>query len=325
MRQSSLSAFCSLPPSRRHFVLDENYHAHFLEKPPSTASHVSDTMVSGQALRVTLSLWRTDETSKVFTPIVNTCDKSLMASMIQKAVRRGEADVAASAALELSHVSPTTLARRLTIIAIEDVSADANLVTIVWLMLVWSSNSAQPVYEEDICYMVKYAEALATHSHRVKVDSHAPVILSDRALWNRAQARCDDTSLALIVRSTYGGMAGDMRMLLRASEQSLVDAPRLVFSTTDVPRLKKEQCILAAADFHCEPKMLEELAAIHETTADAIKDAIWQNSSCLNFRMRVDPTPASRALWSLIADDARTLQQRRIARAFSKRRDSDST
>lgn len=324
MRQGSLSSWCGVAPARTHFVLDEDHVASFVDAPPAGATHVTDTLVKGDALRVTLSLWRVNSHTerKPFRPIVKVADKSLLASMVQKAVRRGRADVAASAALELSHTAPISLARRLIIVAIEDASPDSNLIAVVWLMLAWSCKSAD-IVEDDVCYLIKYAEALAVHATRVPIDSHAPIAVSDKVLWEHAQSRRDDVSLALIARSTFGGMACDMRMLLRATESSLVNAPRLALSTVDVPRLTASACMLEAADFHCEPSMLEVLATLHCVSPESVRAAIWQNASSCNFRSYKQPSLEAKGLWLVIRADAEAIQRRRIARAFAASRDSD--
>ena len=317
MWQGSLSAWCGLPSARRHFVLNEDYIASFVDTQPLDSQHVSDIHINGDVLKMTLSLWRQGEVGASFQPVPRVCDKSLLSSMIQKAVRRGHDDTAASSALELSHAAPLTLARRLTIIAVEDVSSDANLVAIVWLMLAWSSKPPIVVSQRDVCFMVKYAEALARNPLRVVVDGRAPISTTDKALWEKAQLRRDDVALALILRSTFGGMAGDVRMLLRASESSHVGARMLPFSTKEIPRLRIGDCILAAADFHCEPNMLEEISMSHGVPIHEVRNAIWQNASCLNFRRLTHPSAESKELWRIICTDVEMVQRRRVARAFS--------
>ena len=224
MRQGTLSAWRGLESVRRHFVLAEDYIASFVDNQPAKSRFICDMHILGHVLKMTVSLWRAGGLGLPFTLMASVRDKSLLVSMLQKAVCRGNSEVAASSALELSHLAPLDLARRLTIVAII-VSADANLFTIVWLMLMlaWSKPS-DVVLESDICFMVKYAEALAVNPVYTVVDCHRPNS-SHKVLRDKAQLRHDDVALALILRSAFGGMPGDMRMLLRAAETHHANAP----------------------------------------------------------------------------------------------------
>jgi len=105
MQQGTLSAWTSQPKPRLHFCM-ANGAAWFSSTPSGV--FITDANVRRHGHQITLQLWRcdTEEDVQPFVPVERVVDRSLLASMLQKAVRRQLPDVAASVALELAHCDP---------------------------------------------------------------------------------------------------------------------------------------------------------------------------------------------------------------------------
>ena len=296
-----------------HFVLDKDHHTRFLRRPPADARHVASISIRVAGWQHTLELWRLAEaTTHDPAPRVN--DKSFLVSTIQKAVRRACSSTAASAALELAHVDPISLARRLPIVAVEDVCADHNLGAAVWLMLAIGRGVTASC--EDIVWMVMYTTALSqSASHDARFTNGT--VPSFSSAWRRATTSDDQVAMALIVRAAFGGMKGDVDMLLRAAMVDQTNAPKLVIPKKKVPRLLREHVILDAVDFHCEPAMLEEISKVHGVDCERVRAAIWHNASKLNVRCP-DAKVEEVELWNRIMMDVRRMQRNRVARVYAK-------
>ncbi len=253
-----------------------------------------------------------------FEKVVKLDDKSLLASMLQKAIRRQEHAVAASNALELAHLDPLALARRLVVVAVEDVRPVKNLIAVVWLIIAWS-NGVAPL-RRDIVWLVRLAEAISRDSvtdARFRSGSVPRVVPA----WKRAENAFDHLSLALIIRALYGGMHGDMEMLKRAASVDHTQTATLELPFNEVPRLVRESALLEAVDFHCAPHMLTDISNKHRLLPSLVRDAIWTQSSANNNRIP-DANHPNNVLeaWAIIQADVSRFQQRRIESAFKRRR-----
>ena len=293
-----------------HFVLDKEHRATFQRERPHDATHVGTVHARANGWAHTLELWRVAD-STAYGPMPHVKDRSFLASTLQKAVRRSRTTTAAMSALELAHLDPMSLARRLPIVAVEDVCVDQNLVTAVWLMLAFSTRAVPSC--EDIVWMVTYAGALAGHAAR-DARFRSGEVPSCSSMWRRASESDDHAAMALVIRATFGGMLGDVQMLLRAAAADHVAAPVLAMIPHEVDRLTRAHVIPEAVDFHCEPAMLDEIAAIHGVDAERVKTAIWHNASKTNVRVAEHPEHEV-ALWNAILVDVRRIQYRRINRA----------
>lgn len=314
--QKSLSGWLSAAAAAPHvhFVMREDYIATFERSEPTDCVHLGSVLLRSDGWVHNLQLWRaTQTTTTAFRPVRRLTDRSLLVSLLQKAIRRGNAKTAASAALELAHFDPVALVRRLPIVAIEDVSSDRALPTAVWLMLVFSRGISPCL--EDVAWMVLYAAELA-ESMRRDERFGSGAVPSFRSTWHRASSSNDHTALALVVRAAFGGMRGDVNMLLRAASEDHLSAQAVQIRLRDVKRLSVQDAIPEAVDFHCEPQMLDAIVRLHGADRDRIRSVIWHNSSALNVRMptahKVEPE-----LWDAIVDDVSCLQAQRIERAFA--------
>lgn len=87
--------------------------------------------------------------------------RTTISTNLQKAIRRRHVAIAARTALELARIDMCTLARRLVIIAVEDVRPNAHLPVCTWIM-VGLTTKHYMACERDVVWLVQYAQALAT-------------------------------------------------------------------------------------------------------------------------------------------------------------------
>ena len=309
--QTTLSRFLSREEPSLQFCLNGKHS--FFEKSTPKASFISEVKVRLQGNFFVLNLWNYNK-GLPYALVPRVTDKSLLISMLQKAVRRCIPDVAASIALEIAHCDPLLLARRLSIIAIEDVASDKNLVVSVWYMLAFS-NGAHPT-ESDIIWMVQYAHALASNPNRDERfrKGHVPSAINS---WKRGHEINDNVSLALLIRAAFGGMRGDVEMLLRAASVDHTSAPFLEFQNVEVGRLSRDMAILDAIDFHCDPSIPKKVSETYNITEDAVRTMIWENSSSTNKRLEEKPIMDIN-LWNTILPYIQRIQNRRMDFAFGK-------
>ena len=286
--------------------------ARFLPRAPPQSVCVSTHHLRVQGRSVCLELWAAPAEEEVFCAVPKVRDVPLLISNLQKAIRRGLGRVAGVTARELAHVDPTTLARRLIIVAIEDVRPNAHLPTAVWIMLALSCPSYE-ITRRDVEWLVCYATALADDAGHMPPSKNPPP--STLNLWQAACCREDHVALALLVRSAFGGMTGDMRMLVAAATEDLRAAPRLPWPRSADARLEERDVVRAAVDFHCQPSMLSALARECDATEEEVREAIWHGSSKLNVRGVVASTTPT---WERISTRVEAVQEARVRRAFAQ-------
>lgn len=311
--QTTLSAAFGVDSPRNVFETSDD-SACFVSRSSTGSSKVVECHLKIRGLPVFIELWACRESSPPFCPIPRVTDVPLLVSNLQKAIRRRLVAIAATTALELAHVDLVTLARRLVIITIEDVRPNAHVCKCVWIAVALQSRGYAAT-RADAIWLVQYAQALAQDSIReeptetTRVDSIARV-------WRLANERGDSTALALLVRVAFGGMTGDMDMLVRAANRvETIGYPEYApWPMDDVARMTIENVIPAAIDFHCDSTLLKELSARSGHSEGDIKYAIWNCSSKAN--ARGVPADAKTPIFDAISAHMEELRTARIRRAF---------
>jgi hypothetical protein len=199
----------------------------------------------------------------------------LLKSNLQKAIRRKERDAALRTAWWLLAKEPTELLRRLPVILCEDTQAEAGLLTeIVWLMAATSKG-----------YCLTWSDAAI-------VMAAVATSLETTGQWNLAvpgptfvgtPAEMSPVALALHVRTSFGGMAGDMAFLRRLRDRVLAET--LPFWTgpkcwleEDIPWLVPERDILLeAVDQHTYPRLERLIPGLR-------LEAVWWCRSAVSVR-----------------------------------------
>ena len=204
----------------------------------------------------------------------------MLKSLLQKAVRRMESDVAVRSARELILLDVGAFLRRLPIICIEDVTPIQGLDVSIWLMAAHSKGFI--LRRDHVEYLLGFVGALATFPEKTR--KYKPAGTGPGGKPGAFQ-RC------LQLRRAFGGMKGDMKMLsileshVEAGSMSMVQtgiAPADLDSTLP---LGKEEWIPAAVDFHvCS--IAKKLAAESGKEEGLVRRLMWNNSSSLNLRKK---------------------------------------
>ncbi len=281
----------------------------FLGQPPKGSCNIAHCHLKLQLRPIYIELWSSSETSSPFNPIPRITDVPLLLSNLQKAIRRQLVRAAARTALELAHADINALARRLTIIAVEDVRPNAHITTCTWIMTALSLKKYTPT-QADAIWLVQYAQVLSSDCTRVEPSKCSGPIAS---LWRRADIRGDSVALALLVRASFGGMTGDILMLLAAAQENQLNCPIFDWPKDEVQRLEIRDILQEAVDFHCQPSLVNELCILYDLSEEEVKHVIWNCSSKLNTRgVDLDPpTP----VYEKIAMQLHALQKARITRS----------
>lgn len=310
MPQTTLSTFVGANPPRCKLVRHAVNYAKFSSTAPSHTV-LATVHIKLPSERICLEIYdQCDLSADAFVPNPQCLDTALLVSNLQKTVRRGMHEKAAITAWELAHCDLIALVRRLPIIAIEDVRSDAHFPLLVWLLVAVSSKKYTPT-TTDVHLLVAYTEALARHQDRIVVHSDIPSQLC--RYWSSADARKDNVALAMLVRVGYGGMAGDMNMLLHAASQDNTTAPQMPLQLRSAPhRVTRETILLDAIDFHVDSSLIDKVYDEH-ASPEQIKAAIWHCASKHNIRQKDMPTTVElRDIFARILPQLSIIRARRL-------------
>ncbi len=241
---------------------------------------------------------------------------SFLKSHLQKCVRRQLTSQTIATAWHLIKLDLNEFVRRLPIIMLEDVTLFQEFDTLIWLMVAISKNY-QPSLTQ-IQWLIQLCSSLAscsqvaeiTHSHHcqsVKVADLLKNIDKDQNLTERQK----DTFYCLAFRMAYGGMKGDMNMLLNFIQYyrnhqvpipSIGDC-QLPISCEEIPNLSKNEIEISAVDFHCFPYILDKITTEYPAyVPNDLKTCIWEFSSKYNVRRQDDlPDPQWLSMWMEIS------------------------
>jgi hypothetical protein len=154
-------------------------------------------------------------------PRSTTLSASILKSLLQKAVRRGMGRAAVSLATELFSLDRNEAIRRLLIIIIEDSFNHPAYPLLVWLMIAMSLGyEPGEQFEalvlrvvEDVCTCpFKDGFDIGVHKH----EGGSTLEQLDNPI-NHLSARATSCIRSLLVRASFGGMAGDVVMLRKAA------------------------------------------------------------------------------------------------------------
>ena len=211
-------------------------------------------------------------------PVMTQCPDPLLISNLQKAIRRQDTEIALQSALALVQQHPTKLLRRLPIMYIEDVTLMDSLPIVVWWMMAvdYQMNSL------DVKYLLNMVKSLATHDTYYENDRDTEREPDTHEhLQESLQA---DALLALLYRSQYGGMKGDMRMLVNAIHH-FKDHPMEQTAYDELPPISPNlEILMEAIDFHPFPQLLTMVQEKTKLDKERIKTFIWHAESGINVR-----------------------------------------
>jgi hypothetical protein len=228
---------------------------------------------------VSLYLRSSGDLERFVGPVFKKYPISLLKSNLQKAIRRGRSDVAIATTLALLNTDSNEFFRRLAIIYIEDVCLMDSYSIIIWFMM---ADKDYTLVARDVDIILRIVNALCKcttyFEHTTEsVNNYTHELLEV----------CDGYTdlLSLYYRRLYGGMKGDMDMLVSAIDYYKSGAGFCVKTQFDPIEPVLELCILnEAIDYHPFPSMITALCKRTGFDSDTIKKFIWTVDSGYNYR-----------------------------------------
>ena len=276
------------------FVLDYNtMESIFTDLEPPASLNPSlklHTTIKSRGEGFAWRIWSTGQRDMIYAPTTTEndvkWDAPVLKSNLQKAIRRQDREAALSSTLQLALIDKQELLRRLPIITIEDVCLIKGTATIVWLMMAAKND----ISLSEINFILRYVDALCFEKN---------------VFFNNKSIKVDKTShiqiaknvelAALNIRASYGGMKGDMQMLMRAvkyyekkviAEALKLPDPMARIPELELPKIVSHDFILLSEgiDFHPYPWILSYIFNKTNIPKDQIKSIIWNAESGPNNR-----------------------------------------
>ena len=227
---------------------------------------------------------------------------SVIKSNLQKAIRRNEVDVALTSAsyMLMSDGGSNELLRRLCIIIVEDKLCGFGDIanhyhTLVWIMI---TQMAWKGWRSWLLGLIKYMCNKRHYPCILKTDKKNMIKWSDNPY-----------SCSLLLRKSYGGMKGDMKLLDFCSDyvKTIEIKTKYIFPIRTYS--KKIEVMPSAIDFHCDRNMLSEIKETTDYGEDIIKKIIWIYSSSIRY---LEPIPNKNIIWESIKNKVVEYQRTQI-------------
>jgi len=228
----------------------------------------------------------------------------LLKSNLQKAVRRGDIDVAIISAYNLIIKNFWEFIRRLVIISIEDTSFLENTDFLVWCMLAYPNFD---INNDIIQYLLTtvYAMTKSRKSLLIKKIDELPQINIEHPI-----------KFPLLIRSEYGGLKGDMKMInylcsTKITDKMIIKVPKKGLKITR--GFYKRDIILESIDFHISKKLIPYVISKTDIKDPVlIKKIIWFNNSAYNIRKKSKIFETEK--WELIKPYVKAFQNNYVIR-----------
>jgi len=276
MSQSKLHKFFDVSYNsndKRCFIYDpDNRRAFFDYSPENTDVFVIKKSSVSLFYRPSII-----ESNEEFVSIYTTLDVPLLKSNLQKAIRRGYSKVAVSTMIALLSKSPTELFRRLPIIYIEDVCLMTSFPIVIWFMI---ADKEYVIKKLDVFILANIIISLCD-TEEVYDDPSTLTEDYQEDIYNKN----NDAIMALIIRSKYGGMKGDMEMLKEAIDN--YKRGRIIVETEWLDKIiysHNIEVLPEAIDFHPYPKLLQDINKSTYIQSELVKKTIWLAESGVNYR-----------------------------------------
>ncbi len=244
---------------------------------------------------------------------------SYLKSHLQKCIRRKLYDKAVKTAFHMIKLDVQDFLRRLPIIMIEDVILHESFPIIIWLMVAVSSKKEFILQEEHIIWLLSVVHTLCI------IDNHDKIGLLDKIKdikqFNKLNNKDNITILySLQLRAAYGGMKVDIKMLNYFTKkwynkfkngEYCNQTPIQYINTllSNMIKLKKEEWLIEAIDFHCAPYILDMIQKeFPNMSKENIQSTIWHNSSKINVRDNVN-IHDTYTFWIIIKERVKYYQQ----------------
>jgi len=246
--------------------------------------------------------YKNDESNpKIFKPRsknYSTRNISLLKSALQKAVRIQNVDLAVNIAFQLINLDFNECIRRLAIIVLEDVSLNYDYISIIWFMCA-SATKNLILTKSNVKWLLGYVAAITKNNYKFSYDKKENID-NVKFINNDIFKTYNDLLLSLLLRKSFGGMNGDIRMLNfyldyyynKFKNMMLYDKFNELNLIVETLSTKMEiidvlDLPLEAVDFHCDFGLLKNIKKnFDEFSEEDIKLSIWYCSSGINFRQK---------------------------------------
>jgi hypothetical protein len=227
---------------------------------------------------------------------------AILKSNIQKAIRRNLPKTAITTAIKLFQTKGGSLLllRRLCIIIVEDKLKNVNQILDAYKLLTWiMATEYGPKNWRN--WILGLIEKICRFEHMPMGHNH-----------NINRWYNNEYSNYFVIRSFFGGMKGDMRLLQNVAKyinDTLEDKSiQIKIQPVAINQIIDDIHILkSAVDFHCMPNMLKNIQSKHEEfSLIEIKQAIWIYSSSIRYKIE---RPNENEIWNTIKNSVRNYQK----------------
>ena len=228
----------------------------------------------------------------------------LLKSNLQKAVRRGDIDVAIISAYNLITKNFWQFIRRLVIISIEDTSFLENTDFLVWCMVAYPNFD---INNDIIQYLLTtvYAMTRSKKALKIKKIDEFPVVDIEHNI-----------KFPLLIRSEYGGLKGDMKMINYLCSKDITDKMIIKVPKKGLKITRgfyKSDIIPESIDFHISKKLIPYVISQTDIKdPELIKKIIWFNNSAYNIRKKSKVFETEK--WELIKPAVKEFQKKYVIR-----------
>ena len=335
MSQSTFDKWVTIKnksPAKNFFYLDwssSNKQAIWLSSMPTKVNFSSVIRWKEAKTQITICGYIDEKPYDI--PSSSSKYMSVAKSHLQKCVRRQLVDKSVSTAWLLITQDVNEFLRRLPIIFLEDVILDQSFINVMWF--VSAVSKGYQLTQSQIEWLLGVVSALANNQQYDFIhDSHHKVIFDfkkklgeiDKNLTNDRQK---DILYAILLRYSYGGMPGDMNMMLfyvntwleRFQKKNNLPCMNIkIIAVNQVSPLVACDWEASAIDFHCCPVILDYICRFYpQYNKDQIKSAIWHGRSKINTRVDQATDDSVNSIWCKIKKMVGQYQRSYISTNFA--------
>mgnify|MGYP003964788905 CR=1 FL=1 len=260
---------------------------------------------------------------------------SLLISNLQKCIRRGYYDLAIQSAIHILANNPILLFRRLPIIMLEDCYPHITINTIVWMMVTYGKWFPTLCHIKWLLGVIKMICLNPLHLEPYKKDKLS-FDLNTNIEYYVDDLFIDDISivLSIIIRSEYGGLESDMKMLYwyitkiinifnnNKYKNISYSNVKVIPIRLKLVNIKNTHILNEAVDFHCFPNIIDYIIKKTNNKFNKIyiKQIIWEYLSSENYRNKFNKNPTGNE--HIILNYARMYSKKKLDYIFNNLNDS---
>ncbi len=213
----------------------------------------------------------------------------ILKSNLQKCIRRKLTSPSINTALTLLCLDADQLLRRLSIIMLEDVILNNDILLLLWLMCAHSKGF--PINDIFMLKIINMVHFLSVSNFRESYKKISDFNLKKVDLNNLCNKK-KNILWALQLRCSYGGMNGDMKMINyftkiwyeRFCDNFILEDNPDILKLENIKIISLNDIHVSSVDFHCTNIISYIKNKYPEILDNDIKNSIWYNRSSKNYR-----------------------------------------